>query len=34
MHESFLRFLMVGVRLRMLRPEMQLVPVDTSPNVD
>ncbi len=34
MHESFLRFLRVGVRLQMLRPEMWLVPAVASPNED
>ncbi len=34
MHESFLRFLRVGVRLRMLRLEMRWVPAVTLLNVD
>ncbi len=34
MHERFLRFLRVGVRSRMLQPEMQLVPTVTSLKVD
>ncbi len=34
MHASFLRILRVGVRTRMLRPEMWLVPAVTSLNVD
>ncbi len=34
MHESFLRLLRVGVHLRVLRPEMRLVPAVTLLNMD